>query len=377
MAAVPPHAAAQLIYDVIPLGPWPDGRPYLATKLNDRGQVIALHASSAPEWGIYLWTSGQWTELDPPNNGRTRYPEDMNNLGQIVGQIVRTDEPIETQLWDNGVWSEFQPFVPGASQVAVNAINDVGDYVGRSVVNGVEDKASWAFINGQAIRLEQRFPGERLTLDDSRAINNRGVAIGQSVLSTTLGSISRAVRWVNGEVNDLGTLDPTIELQRNGAAAINDQGMIVGTSNGRPFVWKEGVMSPLLLANEQISGVHAIDINNQGFIVGAVATLGSPVRNVLWDLEGQAVLLDELLEEHFPDSQERRVHEINNNGWIRGAARDASGEIHGFLLVPIPEPSTWRLLAIGLITASVLSRQVRPKLGSRERVRKTRLAPAP
>ena len=74
--------------------------------------------------------------------------------------------------------------------------------------------------------------------------------------------------WKNGTVRDLGTLAGDTS---SSASAINNRGLIVGYSNSRAVVWRDGTvtdLNSLLPANSGWELVSAKAINNRGEIVG-------------------------------------------------------------------------------------------------------------
>jgi probable HAF family extracellular repeat protein len=108
------------------------------------------------------------------------------------------------------------------------------------------------------------------TLDDvdggwgiAADINQHGTVAGQS----RRGATTRAVRWENGRITDLGTLGGDYSF----ATAINDAGTIVGastTADGslHAFLWRAGRMSDLGVPG--VGEVFAEDVNNRDQVVG-------------------------------------------------------------------------------------------------------------
>jgi probable HAF family extracellular repeat protein len=114
---------------------------------------------------------------------------------------------------------------------------------------------------------------------DSQAadIDESGVVVGSAV--DALGR-SRAVRWVNGVPEDLGTLGG----EESAALGMNNVGQVVGMSEteGEPsgFLWSEGELSALPPMPPNPFG-WAEDINDQGVAVGSSA--GAPTQDAtLW-----------------------------------------------------------------------------------------------
>lgn len=125
-----------------------------------------------------------------------------------------------------------------------------------------------------------------------RAISNRGVVVGESDLDMPTGEhYTRAFRWVNGIMTDLGTLREDPNHGFSSASGINDAGIIVGWAENearerRAFVFRSGRMQDLneLLYLRSESGANiapsitlteARDINDDGLIVGWGAVRGT------------------------------------------------------------------------------------------------------
>jgi hypothetical protein len=49
----------------------------------------------------------------------------------------------------------------------------------------------------------------------------------------------------------------------------------------------------------------------------------------------------------IPGADYTYLYDINNAGQILGYYQDANGNAGGFLLTPVPEPSTWAMMLLG------------------------------
>jgi probable HAF family extracellular repeat protein len=126
------------------------------------------------------------------------------------------------------------------------------------------------------------------------AINDAGQVVGYAATDSTNRTL-HAVRWVNGVIEDLGTLcpDPCPVAASSQATDINELGQVVGTSitldgTTRGFVWQEdtGLRSLRPLDGDIASVVFGI--NNLGEAVGnsrSSADFGS-TRPVMWTADG-------------------------------------------------------------------------------------------
>ncbi|GHJ47483.1 hypothetical protein Cs7R123_48250 [Catellatospora sp. TT07R-123] len=152
-------------------------------------------------------------------------------------------------------------------------------------------------------------------------INEAGVVVGNSSTPNGPGQYSRAFRWENGVMQDLGSLGG----QKSFASGINNKGWIVGGSTlagegvYHAFLWKPGQgmvdIGPL--------GTHSIadDINDSGVVTGYYhdAELGN--RGFRWKNGVMTVVENGAVP---PDPEWRRFlpEQINNNGVIIGDNQD-------------------------------------------------------
>ena len=193
-------------------------------------------------------------------------PEALNNNGQVVGySYINGSSVYDAFLFD------FAPLVDlgalnGGFSIA-NGINDTGDIVGSSPVNG----APHAFLVSTGNMKDLgTLPGGSSSI--AYAINNQGQIVGYS---STPNSGQKAFLLSNGTMTDIGALND-FGVQGGGistAFAINNKGQIAGSSynfdhsqNGfstHAFLFDNGAMRDL-------GGINAIGrgINENGTVVG-------------------------------------------------------------------------------------------------------------
>ena len=114
------------------------------------------------------------------------------------------------------------------------------------------------------------------TWSGAKAINNQGVVVGTSGLANDQ---RRAYQWSSGTLTDLGVIAGTYSE----AVGIDDSGRIAGwsssTTNGSPnraFRWQSGVRTPLgTLSAGTYAESYAYGMNNAGAVVGqSTAVMG-------------------------------------------------------------------------------------------------------
>ena len=92
-----------------------------------------------------------------------------------------------------------------------------------------------------------------------------------------------AFLWQDGAARDLGTLSgPSLAVGGPSSRpwAINDDGVIVGTSNGRAVLWRNGVISDLGSPRGKVAKAAAL--NDRGQVVGSIVTSAGYEHASLW-----------------------------------------------------------------------------------------------
>jgi len=200
-----------------------------------------------------------------------------------------------------------------AGSARVHGVNASGQAVGSSGhPHGAETHAFfWQKAGG--IRDLGTLPGGDYSA--AFAINDAGMVVGTSNTSTS----THAFSWtLTHGLSDLGTLPGT---NASSALAINNQGQIAGSSGGHAALWSGGSIQDLGTLGGATSEAHGI--NEGGDIVGVSDTSSGP-HAFLWkagSMQDLGVLSG--------DSSSRADH-INDSGMVVGAS-ESSGGIRAFV----------------------------------------------
>jgi probable HAF family extracellular repeat protein len=229
----------------------------IAYGINDARQVTgSFQEVPSPEVYAFLYQNGVFTSLGTFNNnpGGQSVGYGINQQGTIVG-IVQTPS-IKGMVYENGAMTTFN----NSNVLRALAVNNTG-----SIVGDLQNNHAFLLSGGRVQDLGT-LDGSRDAVSASTAVNDAGQVVGYSYFSGN--AIVHAFLYENGVLKDLGTLRGGYSM----ALGINNNGDIVGVSDGSAFLYRNGVMIDLQAATSDGSTFFglstAVAINGRGQIAG-------------------------------------------------------------------------------------------------------------
>jgi probable HAF family extracellular repeat protein len=361
-----PAQAAGPGYTITALEILPGGLDSAAYGINESGQVVGdstldrsgnVGRSRPVIWNDAGQPSELWSMSGP--NPWGGMPLAINNAAQVVGRYGAgsgvplpslTIRPGAAFIWDSVQGMRDLGSLGGLNAEAV-AINESGQVVGTSETPTGGRAFIWDSVNG--MRDLGSLGG---TWSFGLGINKTGQVVGRSWGPNNVGESAFIWDAVNG-MRELES--PTGGATR--AVAINDAGQVLGyeifssTSAGGMVIWGAGIV---FVPRQAGTSLLPYDINNYGQVVGRFREPGDADNEAfLWEPDTGFVNLEDLIA-NGSNWDFNSAHAISDVGQIVGFGT-FNGERRGFLLTPVPEPSTVFLAFIAALAVAIaISRRV-------------------
>ncbi|MDZ4783102.1 MAG: hypothetical protein SGJ19_22890 [Planctomycetia bacterium] len=330
-------------YMVHSIGDLPTERIWISpSAINDLGQIVGQRHTDTGFRGI-LWDAGIVVDLgDLPGENAGCSPVNINNYGQIVG-VGFTEFGYRPIHWASGSFTDLATLSARESGAALG-INAFGAVVGNTYDSDsrLSYPFSWSASAGFHRFVEPRPVENTLAI----AINDSGLIAGYK---STAGVVE-AVIWQGASTT---VVNAPPGMSRFLPLAMNNSGFVVGGSLNNnaselATLWKS---SEALSLGDLPGGVvfsRAFSINDLGEVVGSSAdeevTAFSETKAFYWN-EGVMRDLNEMIDRQSGWVLYNAL-DINNRGEIVGMGMAPNGRGGGFLLTPVPEPSSLTLLAL-------------------------------
>ena len=320
LCGLPDRACGWVPYNVYDLGTLGSTQ----TRPRDMNDMNQIAGETFGNYHSFFWQSSVMTDIGTLGGSRG-IATAINNGGQVTGQSYTTSGAWRAFLWTKSGGISNLGVPSGEDGSSGLDVNDAGQVAVLGWSGTETNQRAYVWTSGAWTPLG--------TLGGSyskaKAINNSGHAVGWA---DTTGNASRpSVMWKDGAIVDLGNIE---------AADINDSDQALGRVGNHAIVWDNGTVTDLgTLGGTQSYGNH---INNAGQVAGWAYNAGEAMTAVVWD-HGVITNLNTLLPPGSGWSLLNAI-DINANGWIVGRGY-YGGQDRAFLLVPVPEPGPFVLLA--------------------------------
>jgi len=339
-----PCEAAQL-YRAINLGTL-GGTISVPTAVNNSGQVVGWSTVANDSRHAFLYSGGQLTDLGLFGTYNSSIANSINSSGQftITAYNFNTSEA-EPLVYSGGTVSPLG-FPAGDNSGRADGINSSGQIAGDAFnTSGSANQFAYYYSHGAWTSIGA-LPGGLLS--SGFAINDSGQMAGESLDSSS--GQEHAYLYSNGAMTDLGNLGGNYVSSI--AFAINNNGWVVGfdsygVGNDMGFVYHNGAMTALGDLGGNYSSSYASAINDSNQIVGySFGSNNAPEHAILYS-NGVMSDLNTMLDASSAGWTLQTAAGISNNGLIVGDGYAPNATVEtAFLLVPVPEPSTWLLATL-------------------------------
>lgn len=320
------------------------------------GTLAALSASTADAFG-YTFTDINVPGSQPGSTGF--FGLSLNNLGQVAGVYFDNAGNADGFVYTGGKYATVD--APGAIDTYVWGINDRGQMVGTAF-NGAAD---YNFIDTHGIFT---VISNAVSPLESNAINDRGQVL--------------AGNFPNYEVlNSKGVITPIDTSGANGdvfLGGFNNLGQFTGTVSDsagccRAFIDTNGVFTKF--GGPNATYTDAGGINDRGQVTGEYFDSQNNGYGYLYTNGRFTIVQDPNASAAMGGTDPFAVNDLDQ---IAGWYYDAQGNIHSFLATPrlglfaltaavpladpVPEPSTWAMMAVAFAGLGWLARLRRRNL---------------
>jgi len=362
MLAGPVSAQSWSAVDIGFLGN-PDAYGYVATGLNNVGQVIGSYVTSAGDThGFITGPNGAaMRDLGTLAGFSDSYALGINGHGQVVGYASTPDSTQAARGFitgPDGVGMTDLGVTQGGVFSQAFGVNNAGQVAGAS-----GDLDTWTFkaftsdASGAPLR-ELATPGGAGAISVGDAINNAGQVVG--FYSTSEADTHHAFTTLANGVGlqDLGTLAGDDYSE---ARAINDAGVVVGMSTlaaagapGHAFITGASGLGLRDLGTLGGEGSYAYGLNKAGQVVGYAQLLDGSLRAFVTGPDGMDMVDLNTLAVLESGAYFVEATGINDLGQL--VANASNGRAY-LLTPPVPEPGTCALMLLGMGLIGVAARR--------------------
>ena len=327
-----PLACVAMTFTVTDLGTL-GGSQSFATAVNSAGKVVGYsYPPGDSSYHAFLY-DGVMHDLGT-FGGTTSEAYGINDKGQVSGSALTSGNASGRAFLYDGVMHDLGTL--GGLSSSGYGINSNGVVTGHANANS----GTHAFVYDGTMHDLGTLGG---SVSIGYGINSNGWVTGDSY---PFGDSGYRAFLYDGTMHDLGTLGGATA----DAFGINEKGQVVGRAD-RNLGWHAFLYDGTMHDLGSLGGLYssAFGINAGGQVTGWSTVLGnnSAQHAFLYDIiHGMVDLNSEI------SSTSGWVlqwgYAINDSGQVVGQGL-IGGQMHGFLLTPVPEPSTFILLAFGSV----------------------------
>jgi hypothetical protein len=359
-------AVAAPLYNIIDIGTAP-GDNYTEALYISPGGVATGRSIGVGSGTAFSWTqAGGYLSL--PNLTTPPLPfgrgNGANDSGVVVGSVSTTtssDNPLPV-IWQGGVAKQL-PLPTGQTRGVANAINNSGVAVGWV---GPNTSTVGVIYSGGTASIVTQLTADGAHCTAAFGINNAGRIIGSGFNPSTGVSAGYVLDTSTNTAFSMGTLPGT---DSSGISSVSNAGHVVGScrlnqNTTLPFIWTDagGIVGIPLVPGTTTGGARGV--NSAGWAVGWDQVVTIPgARAVPFLYDGVSTYrLGDLIPAgsgwNLLTDLTSYATGISDNGVIVGIGA-FNGEIHGFAMIPVPEPSTFGLASVAAVAAAIWRRRRR------------------
>jgi probable HAF family extracellular repeat protein len=231
-----------------------------ARAINSNGDVAGFSTLSGTDvfapTDAFLYSNGNMKDLGTLG-GSSSHAYGINGFGEVVGDSYTASSQDDAFLYTGGHMTDLGTL--GGSLSSANGINNSHQVVGSSETSNTFSSAMHAFLWSSGRMKDLGTLGGDTSI--AYAINNVGQVVGYA---SPPNSSVHAFLYSSGKMTDLGVL-----FDSSVGEAMNNFGVVVGTSSSRAFIYSGGKMQDLNTLIPPNSGTmfEATGINDKGQIV--------------------------------------------------------------------------------------------------------------
>lgn len=333
------------------------------SSINDKGQIAGLTLDQNNRGIITIFDGDNSRQLPTDLFSPYFQPISINNNGQLSANVrVNGDDGFDRGArWNGNNWELLQTL--GGINSYANDINDKGIVAGVATTErgngGNQTRAAIWDIDGNVTNLRS-LPGG--FTNEASAINNTGFVAGKTYGSSDPGR--HPVIWSPG--GKLIQLDDVFEFSSPFVTGMNNHNAVIGYVGDRSSFDSNKSYHAILWDGTEGKDIGSLiglntfpnAINDNGVVVGSslmeVTRINSLAHAFIWDEKNGMIDMNSLLPNNLINAGWvlTGAHDINNKGGILVNGFNTATKQETVFLAnytsPIPEPSTWVMLLIGV-----------------------------